>query len=459
MKLDYKKINPWFFLISVPLCVIMYAYNAITVKASKDQALFMLFLSVALCVIFFYRFNNGVIALLRGRFAMPSKKDKKFVDYSKPRVENAEEIKEAVSYGEKCLIMYKLNSREVLQIYRKGDRLVVHKCFPDKEQNALIFDFENAKPSKGDWYIPINGIKSVVFGISKTNYDLPVFSIIRNNKNYRFIGYFEPVTKELLTEFFADICKVKTRNGEETAKRNSVKAERTKFSYNLLHFVTALIAPCMLAVSVIGETGKTRAIASVYMVIALVILQICLLIVILNRNKLIVEYDGNKNSTRELLLEFGVINIALFLAVYLRNYIVNTGYFIVLAAVVFAVLTIIYFKTNPVKKPKKDETKTDKEIRILMVILTVFVIGVSSANLLLGANYVIPVKTTTQQYAIKEVEADSENDDVYFVTVNIDGRNRTVDVSKETVEKNSSFLKAAKTRGILGIEYIKTEGY
>ena len=460
MKLNYKKINPWFFLVGVVICFAFCALNASLFENSKGVFLIMIITSLAICTFCFYKLNNGLIALLRGRFAMPSKKDNNFVDYSKPRVENAQEIKQAVSYSEKCLIMYKLNSREVLQIYRKGDRLVVHKCFPEKEKSELICDFENAVMSKNDWFIPISEIKSITFGISKTNYDLPIFSINRNNKTYRFIGYFEPVTKELLSEFFADICKVRTRNGEGTAKVNSEKAEKTKFLYNILELLTALTVPAMILVFFVGETSILRLLGSIYMIVTLILLAVSLVVVIKNKNKLIFDYNdetGKRDSQRELLLEFLVLNAALYLPCFAHTVYLNVIYFAVLCTVLFAILTYFYFKGNPFKKPGKNAEKSTTLERKLFVLLTVLFIGFSSANLVAGANYVIPVRTTTEQYAILDTEKDAEDNDLYTVTIRVESKEKTVSVSKERLSKNASFLKATKTKGILGIEYINKE--
>ena len=460
MKLNYKKINPWFFLASVVLCFMFCTLNASLFENSKGVFLVMIFASLAICTFSFYRFNNGLIALLRGRFAMPSKKDKWFIDYSKPRFENAEEIKQAVSYGKKCLIMYKLNSRDVLQIYRKGNRLIIHKCFPEKEQSELIYDFENTRRSNKDLIIPISEIKSITCGTSKTNYDLPVFSISRNKKVYHFIGYFEPVSKELLTEFFADICKVRTRSGEEAAKANAQKSEKTKCLYNVLELLTALTVPAMIIVFLMGETSILRMLGSVYMIITLVLLAVSLIVVIKNKNKLIFDYNdetGKRDSQKELLLEFFVLNAALYLPCFTRTIYLNVVYFAILCIILFAILTYFYFKGNPFKKPRKKAKKSTMRERMSLVLLTVLFIGFSSANLVAGANYVIPVKTTTEQYAIFDTERDAEHKDSYYVTIRVESKEKTISVSKERLSKNASFIKASKTKGILGIEYIRKE--
>jgi hypothetical protein len=456
--MNYKKINPLFFFIGVVLSILIGLFNSALLNVDfADSFWFFSLISICGCTLCFYRFNNGLIALFRGRFNMPKKSDLKYVDYSKCPIRNIQEFKDTIAYGDKCLIAYKLNSREVYQIIKQPDGLLVSRCYPEKNI-AVETNYDNSiEKARNDTFIQYSKIKSVTYKISPNNYFLPIIQISVDKKCFSFIGYLEPFDRKDIDNFFSDITKVKGRNVKKSPDEQINEIEKITFRYNLFALLTCLVAPWNLVASLIGGTGVPRAVWSVYTIISVVLLVIYIYIGLSKSKKYKIDLinDRKNDGKKDISVGLVLLSVSMILSIVLYISIINWAWYLILCSIVFAVLIIKYFKSNSLPKGNSKENKTS---RFCMIFSVVFVFVISSGALVSAVNYSVPLKSETRTYSVSEMYIEESDKSVdHYAKINIDGKKENVRITEETYNSHSSRIDVTKTVGILGIKYLVTE--
>jgi hypothetical protein len=455
MKINYKKINPCFFFIGIIVSLAFGALNCKVTNLSSNVFLVYIFLSIFACSMCFYRFNNGLIALLRGRFAKPKRNDVRYVDYSECPIKNVEDFKADIDYAKSSLIAYKLNSREVYQIIKQSDGLLVRRCYPENGAGVEC-DFDNTlKAARGDRFIQYSQIKYVTYKISPNNYYLPIVSISAGNKHFRFIGYLEPFDRKDIDDFFSNIAKVRGKNVKKSPEEQINEVEKLTFKYNVIALLTCVVTPYNLFINIVSSTGKARLLWSIYAVISIVLLIIYLYVALAKSKRYKVDLLNNSKNDGKKDVSIGMVLLSLSIIVSFLMFttIINFGWYALLCAIVFAVLIVKYFKT--VKLPKGN-SKENKTIRFCTIITCVIVLMIVSSALVSAVNYAVPVSNDTRSCSVVEMYAENNSKgESYYAKVVVDGKKQKVPIDSETYDSHASHINVTKSVGILGVKYIR----
>lgn len=453
--MSYKKLNNCFFLFGIVIILLLTVL--ISAVCFNDDFAFLFFpsclISSVLCTAFFYRFNNGLISIIMGKFGKPSAKNKKYFDYDKSIVDNIDELKFAVKYGEKSFLFYKQNTREIYQVIKLSDRILIHKCFVENKKIINpITDYtsaESIKKSKNDKIIYFNAIKSVTYRFSETNFSLPVISIISERHRYGFIGLFEKIVLDEVKSFFGDICDVKTGASLKSVLSKNEQKEKTVFEYNVLCLISSISFPYVLYASVLND-DKTHILLSLFMMINVIVLVIAVLFAIIKADYFSLGFIENINDKRK---DISFLYLALALPVLLMcsvQTVINIDWYIILI-VIFAVPIILMYFLKVFNL-----NKLSKGAAVVKIIAVAGVFILTSSALVSGVNYIIPLKSDTQSYHITDrytVHAKSGGE-YHYVRIAENGEEKDLRVSSETYENKSDIIDAEKTTGLLGITYL-----
>ncbi len=449
--MNYRKLNASFFLVGVIFCLLVEGINSVVMGIKFSNLLIVILISVCIIAICFYRFNNGVIAILKGRFAKPRKTDLHFVDYD--LVKNKDELISATSGS---LLVYKLNSRDSYQIIKQSDRLLIRKVnIGDsvEDSNLVSDDFDSVKFARGDISVRYDSLTRVTYKISPDNYYEPIIEIIVGKKHYRYIGYINPLLDSDIKLFFSDIIKVKSLNKSNDRVEKRLENDKRVMAYNILKLVASIFVPnTLLSHAVTVDNKNARIITSIYMIVCVSTMIIFALLPIINPKKyglFIDEYDKSQRDKVDVAIGPMTIGLLLLIAVVSYETPTNTGWYLFLVGVVFLALFIAFLFRNGI-------TNTEKTKKWEQIIISLFIFGIMSASIVSGINYSIPVKSRVETFHISDrhIESRSKGGDDYYVTVRVDGHDKNVKVDLDTFEDNNSIIKLERTRGILGVEYI-----
>lgn len=459
MKLQYHKLNNWFFLGGILLSALFSVFNLIVLD-SWFKSLFWLFfaVSVILCSSFFYHRNVGLIALIFGFFGKPSKYDTKFIDYSKPVVDDVEHLKEITDFGRSSMLFYQLNKREIYQIVKCNNRLILNKCSLD---NGIITDFSDVdklKVGKGDYQIPYSAIKSVTYSYSATNYYLPIISIVTAEKQYRFIGFFEEINADEIKSFFSDIpgIKVKIKAKENSGKQMKQKMEQDKkvFILNVFLLLSSLTFPYAAFLHFFNE--HVKGLITVYAFVNTILLVVYLLLPIVDSKHYALSRDEENSIYKEervykkKRVTQGVFIAYIFLLTFVfdETYI-NLWWMIALAAILSIAFIVSYFVANNIKYL----SGMDKAGRILSVFL-VYVF--SSVVIVSCVNNLAVIEQSEQACYItaKSYSYSQKAGPHYTAKIDLDGNEHRLHISRNTYESDDNTVNVKKVKGLLGVEYI-----
>ncbi|MCM1285661.1 MAG: hypothetical protein NC213_02585 [Acetobacter sp.] len=439
MKLNKLRIiNAGFFLITLAFSVLISLINKKLFDCDIILILAASFVADAVC---FYRFNNGIIAILRSKFNKPSKKNLRFVDYENIDTKQKDEIISKIC--DNSIVAYKLNTRTVFQIIKEKDYLRLHRV--KSIQNSFI-DKNNKKQYKSDIFLPNSSIKGITYSISSKNFDLPIITIYTGKKYYRFIGMLEEFTEKDIVEFFSNITKVKLRNNRANNEKIIHKAEICRLKYNILSMLGIVFTPQLLLFSGNLE-NKFQILISFYRLISISVLIILALLPIVKNQKyefsLFIPYRKNDNKI-DISTGYIWINITLALSSKLSTEI-NFTYSMVLTLILtFVSIAFYLIKTNILDDK-------NKFARILLMSIIVFI---SSNGIINNINYLVPIKTDVIYCSVidKEIRRTKNSED-YYLTVTIADSVININVSDDVYNNNPNTVKVRKTKGILGIEY------
>lgn len=469
-KLNYSVIKNYFFLAGIAIIIIFWLINN-ALFDNPDAVLFCSGISLVACLCAFYRFNLGVIALFLGTFGKPSSRNKKFVDYEKMIIPNAEKIKQSIDYGKSSILLYKVNTREIYQIVKLDGRLLLNKCTIDK---GLITDFTNLseiKTGRGRSFIDCKTIKGVNFICSKTNYYLPTINIITQKKQYRFIGMFEALTTECIKNFFDDIPDVKV-NIKSTPNSQKILNERLDndkrdLNFNLLRLAAILFTPYCINIHTSGS-GFKHGVAMFYIVVSVSLLIVFLFLSILNSkhytigfiydeigdysrhkpvNKKLRQADKKLNK-KDTTVEVFLISLTIIGVGTREETYVNLSWYIILVSAFTVVFLILFLKSNLIMP---DSFKG----RVIMIALSCFVFILSGCVVVSAVNNLVIFDRSQSSYnIIEKTSAHLKNDEIYYAKIRYNGKEHSVCIPYEEYTSNNNILDVEEVKGLLGIKYI-----
>lgn len=456
MKTNYQKLNASFFFIGIITCTVLQFINAKLLGVGFDDMKLIFAISLIAVAICFYRFNNGLIAVIRGRFGKPKKNDVHFVDYD--LIKNTDEIKAEIGDS---LLVYKLNSRDAYQIIKQSDRLLLRRIVLSNDPNECNYETDlsnpdNIKFARGDISIRYESIRKITYKLSPSNYYNSIIEILVGKKCYRYIGAIEELDLKAVKEFFDDVFKIKTNKEQEDRVAQRVKAEKKALVFKAVNLLACICVPNVLLSA--SATGKARILLSVYALISVLCLLVYLILPIAKPNEFSF-IDSQKSVSRldnlkDVLLGLALVSLVMFVSLVVRQTVLNTAWYIILIAVITIPTSVLLIKRG---RLLLGDNKTFEKIGIVFSV--VFFVAIAGSGIVSGINYAVPVKEYTQTYSISDrwIETGSKGGDHHYVCVRFDGRDEAILVDEDTYYDNSNKIDLVRSRGILGIEYLTQE--
>lgn len=463
-RLKYSKIKNYFFLAGIAVSIVFGLINFFIFDGFNGAVLLCTGISIFACICIFYRFNLGVIAIIRGDFGKPPKKDKRFVDYEKPIVKDVQALKELIDYGKSSLLVYKMNTREIYQLVKFDGRLLLNKCTIDK---GLITDFtklSEMKSGRGHIFVDYKIIDRINYLCTPTNYYLPVINIITNHKQYRFIGLLEELTPESIKLFFDDIpdIKINIKSTPDSPKILSARREKDKrdFNLNFMILLEILFIPYLMYLHTFSN-GFMHSMVAIYSAISILLLIVFLLLPIFNskyytigfideavsikgKQNTAMKYSGKKD------IKYLVTLIPLYVVLFLTRVetYVNLAWYSILVAVFTAIFMYAFFRSNPVK------VTSFKNIAVKIVI-SCFIFLLSGCAIVTTVNNLVIFNQSQSSHNVLDKSwHSSRNGEAYYAKIRYYDKECWVTISQDEYESNSNILDIEKVRGLLGVEYI-----
>ena len=439
LKLDFKKLNSYMFLFGAGLSLIV----SFITSVCFDYGFWTLFLgSLALLIVFFYRFNNGLIALLFGEFGVSMFKKHKNLFKHQLTETKTNDLLQAVKYGEKSIIVHRKNTKSYYQIVKRKNSFFIKKC-SSVALNTMITDFESSKQYKGkkNFELMFHTIKEIWYTVDTDNQIViymsngkrkfpmvPEFPIELHTieKFLTFDGYNMPLYKETpATEFE----RVRTEN-------------KNKFIYNVVSVLSSVFTIQCFAAS-IPSTNLWCSICK------LILLGSMWYFAILSFTKpekyfyysLFTSENGNRKGYefRQFLLLLLATLISLLVSI------LNIKTYITISVTVFIVSFIILFPK--LLRKKKNNTKS---ANVQIFVATIFLAFVSFVTVFFVNNLYVKDKTTSF-YSVSTYHYD---DGSYYAYIIVDGKEHSVSTEVADYDNNVPHIEATRVIGLLGIEYI-----
>lgn len=454
MKINYQKLNSSFFFIGIIACAVLQFVNAKILGVGFDDMKLLFAISLIAVTICFYRFNNGLIAVFRGRFGKPRKNDVHYVDYD--LIKNADEIKAEIGDS---LLVYKLNSRDTYQIIRQKDRLLLRRVVLSNDPNECNYETDLSNPdsikfARGDISIRYESITKITYKISPTNYYNSIIEIRVGKKCYRYIGAIEELELATVKEFFDDIFKIKTNKEQENKVALRVRAEKQALVFKTMNLLACICVPNIL-LSASSTTGKARTLMSFYALICVACLLVYLILPIIKPTEFGFIDDAKSkkrlSNLKDVSLGIAFVSLALFISLVIRQTVLNYVWYLILVVILTIPLSVLFIKRGGMLL--KENKTFEKIVTVFSVVLFV---AVASSGIVSGINYAVPVKEYSQTYTISDrwIEKNSRGGEYHYVEVKFNGRDESVLVDSDTYYENLNKIDLVRSRGILGIEYI-----
>lgn len=439
--LNYSKLNPYMFLISVAVSM---SASFVTSLVSDISFAPLFFICIVISAVLFYRLNNGLIALIFGDFGKTiSKKHKYFFKHLLTQSQT-EELKKSVCYGEKSLIVRRKGTESYFQIIKRDNSFFIKKCSSVK-LNTVVKDFTSSRVYKGkkNTELKFNDIKELGYTID-TDDEMVIF-ISEGKQKFYLVPEF-PIEKETLEEFLSneyfsagDIFKETPLL--EFEKVN--KTQKTKFINNVISMFSSI---CMVQCFAAILPQKS------------VWLGICILIFIISMWAMAIlsfiqpekffYYDMffEKHSTRsgyEIKQVF--ILIIPLLPIVLGVSIIDLVLLLKIAAAVF-VITFAVFFPKLISKKRKNTKSSNTHIITACVMLAV--------TCFMSVYFVNNLYLKSEETKMYITDGYYSNRSSYYTYIIVDDKELSVNVSEEEYNSNAPQVEATRLKGLLDIEYI-----
>ena len=438
-KLDFKKLNSYMFLFGAGLSLIA----SIITSVNFDYGFWTLFLvSLALLAVFFYRFNNGLIALIFGEFGVSMFRKQKNLFRHQLTESKTNELLQAVQYGEKSIIVRRKNTKSYYQIVKRKNSFFIKKC-SSVALNTMITDFESSKQFKGkkNFELMFHAIKEIWYTVDTDNET--VIYMTNGKRKFPMVPEF-PIDLSTLEEFlsFEDYDGI-LFNETPASEFERVQIEnKNKFIYNVVSvFASVFTVQCFAA-----SVPTTNLWCSICKLVVIVSLWYFSVLSFLKPEKYFYYnlFTSEKNSregyeVRQILLLLLAMLISFFVSI------LNFKRILSISAVVFIIAFVILFP-----KLLRKKKKNTKSANVQILVATVFLAFVSFITVFFVNNFYVRDKSTSA-YSVSRYYYD---DGTYYAYILVDGKEHSAFADEEDYDENSAHIEATRITGLLGIEYI-----
>lgn len=438
-KLDFKKLNSYMFLIGAALSFVA----SLITYLCFDYGFWTLFLSsLGLVAVFFYRFNNGLIALLFGEFGVSMFKKHKNLFKHQLTESKTNELLQSVEYGKKSIIVHRKNTKSYYQIVKRKNSFFIKKC-SSVALNTMITDFESSKQYKGkkNFELMFHAIKEIWYTVDTDN----EFVIYMSNGKRKFPMVPEfPIELHTIEKFLTfDDFNMPLFNETPASEFERVRTEnKNKFIYNVVSVLASVFTIQCFATS-LPSTNLWCSICK------FVLLGSMWYFAILSFTKpekyfyysLFASEKGNRKGYefRQFLLLLLATLISLLVSI------LNVRTYITISVVVFIISFIILF---PKLLRKKNNNTKSANVQILVA--TIFLAFVSFVTVFFVNNFYVKDKTTSF-YSVSTYHYD---DGSYYAYIIVGGKEHCVNADMDAYDNNVPHIEATRVTGLLGIEYI-----
>lgn len=438
-KLNFKKLNSYMFLFGVGLSLIA----SIITSLCFDWGFWTLFLgSLALVTVFFYRFNNGLIALAFGEFGVSMfKKQKNLFRYQLTESKTNELLK-AVKYGEKSIIVRRKNTKSYYQIVKRKNSFFIKKC-SSVALNTMITDFESSKQFKGkkNFELMFHSIKEIWYTVDTDNET--VIYMTNGKRKFPMVPEF-PIDLSSLEEFlsYEDYDGILFKETPESEFERVQNENKNKLIFNFVTVFSSVFTIQCFAASV----PSTNLWCAICKLILLGCLWYFVVLSFLKPEKYFYYnlFTSEKNSREG----YEVRQVLLLLITMLTTFfvsILNFKRILSFSTVVFIIAFVILFP-----KLLRKKKKNTKSANVQIIVATIFLAIVSFITVFFVNNFYIK-ETSTSAYSVSRYYYD---DGSYYAYILVDGKEYSAFADLEDYEANSPHIEATRITGLLGIEYI-----
>lgn len=439
-KLNYKKMNSYMFLAGVFLS----AVTSLITSLCFDCGFVVLFLiSSGLVTIFFYRLNNGIIALLFGEFGVSMLKRHKNVWKHQLTETKTEELLNAVQYGEKSIIVHRKNTQSYYQIIKRKNSFFIKKC-SNITMNNVITDFENPKSFRGNKNVEImfHTIKEIWYTVDAD--DEIVLYISNGKRKFPMVPEF-PIEPSILEEF---LC-VDAENGHklfretpESEFERVQKDNKTSFIHNVVTILTSVFTiQCFVAglpnINLWGGICKLVIICCLWYFSVLSFTKpekFFYYNMISSEKSNVTGYEF-----RQVLLVMITMLITIFISI------IDLSKILWISATVFLITLFILFP-----KLLRKKKKNTKSANVQVIVACVCLAFTSFLTVFFVNNLYVREKSTS----VYSVTSYYYDDSSYCAYILVDGKEYSIPVESYDYDANTPHIEATRITGLLGVEYI-----
>ncbi len=438
-KLNFKKLNSYMFLFGAGLSLIASSVTSLCF----DWGFWTLFLvSLGLVTVFFYRFNNGLIALIFGEFGISMFKKQKNLFRHQLTESKTNELLKTVQYGEKSIIVRRKNTKSYYQIVKRKNSFFIKKC-SSIALNTMITDFESSKQFKGkkNFELMFHAIKEIWYTVDTDN-EIVIY-MTNGKRKFPMVPEF-PIDFSTLEEFltFEDYNGI-LFNETPTSEFERVQNEnKNKLIFNIVTvfssvFTVQCFASSVPSINLWCAICKLVLLGSLWYFAVLSFLK--------PEKYFYYNLFTNEKSSRE---GYEVRQVLLlFLAIFTTFFvsILNFKRIISISAVVFMIAFVILFP-----KLLRKKKKNTKSANVQILVATVFLALVSFVTVFFANNFYVKEKSTSA-YSVSTYYYD---DGSYYAYILVDGKEYSAFANVDDYNENSPHIEATRITGLLGIEYI-----
>lgn len=438
-KLDFKKLNSYMFLFGAGLSL----FASFITSVCFDYGFWVLFLvSLGLVAVFFYRFNNGLIALIFGEFGISMFKKQKNLFNHHLTESKTNELLQAVGYGEKSIIVHRKNTKSYYQIVKRKNSFFIKKC-SFVALNTMITDFENNRNYKGKKNVELmfHAIKEIWYTVDTDNETV----IYMSNGKRKF---------PMVPEFPIDLTTIEgflTFDGYDKPLFNETpasefervqKENKDKFIYNVVSvFASVFTIQCFMA-----SVPSTNLWCTICKFVLLGSIWFFAVLSFLKPEKYfyhnLLTSEKGKRSGYEF-RQFVLLLLSILIVVLVS--ILNVKTYISISVVLFIIAFVILFP-----KLLRKKKKNTKSANIQIVVATIFLALVSFVTVFFVNNFYLKEKITST-YSVSTYHYD---DGSYYAYILVDGKELSVSADVDDYDNNVPHIEATRVTGLLGIEYI-----
>lgn len=437
-KLNYKKLNSYMFLAGVVLS----AFASLITSLCFDFGFWVLFaISFGLVMVLFYRFNNGLIALLFGEFGVSMFKKHKNIFKHHLTEAKTKELLDAVRYGEKSIIVHRKNTKSYYQIIKRKNSFYIKKC-SSVALNTVITDFDSSKNYKGKKNVEImfHAIKDIWYTVDTDNET--VLYISNGKRKFPMVPEF-PIELSSLEEFLRFDSETQLFKETPASEFEKVQNEyKNSFIYNVITLLSSVFVVQCFATGI----PRTNLWCAVCILILICSLWYFAVLSFIKPEKyfyynMFTSEKGNRSGYeyRQILL----IAIALLIPIIVS--IIDVTKMIALSAVVFFIALVILFP-----KLLRKKKKNTKSANVQILVACIFLALTSVLTVFFVNNMYVKEKSTT----VYSVTSYYYDDASHYAYILVDGKEYSVNVETEDYDANTPHVEATRITGLLGIEYI-----